>query len=49
MNIEINKYIQENIVPFIQSAQFTHTYKDNGIWGYDALTGAPIYEKDLYV
>lgn len=50
MDLEINKYIKKNIVPFIKSHEFQHTsYKDCGIWGFDARTGRPIRESDLYV
>ena len=50
MELEINKYVQKYVVPYIKMNQFRSvSYKDYGIWGFDAQTGRPIYESELYV
>ena len=46
MELEINKYILEHIVPQIKRNQFScTTLHDCGIWGFDARTGQPIKER----
>jgi hypothetical protein len=46
MELEINKYILEHIVPQIKRNKFScTTLHDCGIWGFDARTGKPIKER----
>lgn len=43
-------YINEKVIPYINQYNLKQTnYKEDGIWGYDACTGKPIRENDLYI
>lgn len=50
LNRDFNEYITFEILPHIKDVQHKIlSPKDYGIWGFDARTGNPIHERDLYI
>lgn len=45
---EMRKFIQNEVLPEINATK-PYNYKEHGIWGYDAFSGAPIMESDLHL